>query len=95
MFIRRLRLGSLSWAVTGTPPRDRAITAPPARSCELLCQEAISMVPITISEVQTTICGYSRSAYSGSPTKPTVTTRLMTSVTSRKARMKPTTSQRV
>ena len=53
MLSRRLRLGSLSLAVTGTPPSERATTAPPARSCELLCQMAISMVPITTSEIHT------------------------------------------
>ena len=35
-------------AVTATPPSERATTAPPARSCELLCHEAISMIPSTM-----------------------------------------------
>ena len=58
MFTRRWRLRSPSLAFTGTPPSERATTAPPARSCELLCQEAIRMVPITISRDPEDDCGF-------------------------------------
>ena len=95
MFIRRLRLGSLSAGVTGTPPSERATIAPPARSSELLCQDAISIVPMTMMETHTMRLGAWRTTCSGFAPRPSMTTRLMTAVTNRKARTNPTTSQRV
>ncbi len=54
------------------------------------------MVPSTTSEIHTTTDGSCRSTWAGWPIKPTMTTRLMTTITtSRMAAMKAPTSQRV